>query len=190
MLDTNEEYLKLITSEHYNKQDFIQYVLSFLDMVSPSVDILNEFETIFNLEDAVGDQLDKLGNLVGISRELPKEIEDVPSILSDASYRKVIKSRIFMNHWNGTREELEVILSNIFPDLPYEIVDDQNMEYAVSIVDPTLDDESRALIENGFILPKPSGVKCTYNILDSGLFGWDSDSVFIKGWDQGTWSSN
>ena len=47
-----------------------------------------------------------------------------------------------------------------------------------------------ALIMNGFILPKPSGVRVDYNIMEASLFGWDADTAFIKGWDKAIWSSN
>lgn len=190
MTDNNGSYIALITSEHADKLKFVSYVYAFLNMISPAVDMLTDFDIIFALENAEGDQLDMLGSLVGVSRELPVQVEDIPSILSDDTYRKVIKSKVFINHWDGTREGMEAIMAEIFPNLPYEVIDNQNMEYSVSIVAPDLTDEDKALIENGYILPKPSGVKCTYNILDSGLFGWDSDTTFIKGWDQGTWASN
>ena len=42
---------------------------------------------------------------------------------------------------------------------------------------------------NGYILPKPSGVRVDYSIVDSSLFGWDSDTQLIKGWDKANWSS-
>ena len=57
MADSNESYLQLITSQYAMKPKFNAMVQAYLDMVSPAVDCLNSFNEIFNLDEAVGDQL-------------------------------------------------------------------------------------------------------------------------------------
>ena len=190
MPDSNIPYLKLITSEYAQSEKFNSYVEAFLKMISPNVDNYNDYNVIFNLETASGDQLDKIGELVGIGRELPTDNVNIPSRLSDNSYRLVIKAKIYKNHWDGTRGGMEKIFKQFFPNLPYDIVDNQDMSYAVTIINPETTDEFLALITEGFILPKPSGVRVSYTILDSTLFGWDSETKFIDGWDKGKWSNN
>ena len=59
----------------------------------------------------------------------------------------------------------------------------------VVIIYPDADPSLIALLTAGYILPKPSGVVVTYTIQENELFGWDSDTAFIKGWDTGIWSS-
>ena len=190
MADSNVPYLKLITSEHSVQSKYTEYVKTFLDMISPCVDIYNDFDVLFALDSATGDQLDKLGELVGIGRQLPVVDEHIPSTLDDEAYRLVIKAKIYKNHWDGTIEGLQKIFSAFFPSLPYEIVDNQDMSYTISLIDPDADELFVALIMNGFILPKPSGVRVDYNIMESSLFGWDADTAFVKGWDKAIWSSN
>ena len=190
MADSNVPYLKLITSEHSLQPKYTEYVKTFLDMISPCVDIYNDFDVLFALEGATGDQLDKLGELVGIGRQLPVVDEHIPPTLDDEAYRLVIKAKIYKNHWDGTMEGLQKIFSAFFPSLPYEIVDNQDMSYTISLIDPDADELFTALIMNGFILPKPSGVRVDYNIMEASLFGWDADTAFIKGWDKAIWSSN
>lgn len=189
MPDSNVEYLKLITSEHYNKPNYYNYVKSFLDLCSPIGNVLRQFDEIFNLENAVGDQLDKLGELVGVSRKLPIVDEDIPSVLGDDSFRLVIKAKILKDHWDGTRQGMEEIMDAIFPDLSYDIVDNYNMTLTVTVIDPSITDEQEALIKNGFIIPKPSGVGITYSILKTRIFGWDRDNELIAGWETGIWSN-
>ena len=189
MADSNVPYLKLITSEHSVQPKYTEYVKTFLDMISPCVDIYNDFDVLFALDSATGDQLDKLGELVGISRQLPIVDERIPATLDDEAYRLVIKAKIYKNHWDGTRKGLQDILDVFFPNLPYEIIDNQDMSYTVALIDPEADDLFVGLIMNGYILPKPSGVRVDYSIVDSSLFGWDSDTQFIKGWDKANWSS-
>ena len=71
MADTNEAYLKLITSEYSTKPLFNAYAAAFLNMLSPDVDMYNSFNGLFNIDAAVGDQLDKIGQLLNASRQLP-----------------------------------------------------------------------------------------------------------------------
>lgn len=189
MADTNIPYLKLVTSEHSVQPKYMEYVKTFLDMISPDVDIYNDFDVLFAIDNATGDQLDKLGELVGIGRKLPIVDARIPATLDDNSFRLVIKAKVFKNRWDGTRKGLEDIFEAMFPSIPYEIVDNQDMSYTVTLINPEADDVFIGLIMNGYILPKPSGVRVEYNIMDTSLFGWDSDTQFIQGWDKANWSS-
>lgn len=189
MADTNVSYLKLVTSEHSVQPKYMEYVKKTLDMISPDVDMYNDFDVLFAIDSAAGDQLDKLGELVGIGRKLPIVDARIPATLDDDSFRLVIKAKVYKNRWDGTRKGLEDIFETMFPSIPYEIVDNQDMSYTVMLISPEADDVFIGLIMNGYILPKPSGVRVEYSILDSTLFGWDSDTAFIKGWDKANWSS-
>ena len=189
MPDTNEAYLALITSEYSTKPMFNAYVAAFLNMISPAVDMYTSFNTIFNIDNAVGDQLDQIGELLNISRQLPVVDENIPSVLTDEYYRTVIKAKIMASQWDGTREGLEEILNALLPDANYDIIDSQDMNYQVALLDKSLDATSQALLFQGYILPKPAGIGCTYNIYEKELFGWDSNTTFIKGWDQAEWGT-
>ena len=186
-MDDNKKYLDLITSEYATLPKYKSYVKSFLDLISPMVDSINEFEVVFNIDEATGISLDILGNLVGISRILPLFNPSIPSILSDDTYRTLIKSKVFFNHWDGSMEGLESIMSFVFSDMAWSIVDNQDMTADILIVNPNLTDEWEQLLYNGYILPKPSGVRYNYTVSNKPLFGWDTDTNAIKRWDAGTW---
>lgn len=94
-----------------------------------------------------------------------------------------------MNHWDGTRKGLEDILHIIFQDVPIDFVDNQDMSYVIRVIDTDFSQTDLALLQLGYILPKPSGVRVNYEIQDKPLFGWDTDTPFITGWDKGNWSS-
>lgn len=190
MPDTNELYLQLITSQYADKPLFNEYVKTLLDEISPIIDCLNDFNIVFILDTAVGDQLDKIGQLLDLSRELPVDDPNIPSILTDDTFRLVLKARILANHWDGSNEGLIKIIDTMFPSVSYQLIDGQDMSMTVAIIDPNSTPERIALLLNGYILPKPSGVRVNYTIQDKPLFGWDSDTGFIKGWDEGTWSSD
>lgn len=186
-MDDNKKYIDLITSEHYNKPKYKSYVSKFIDMLSPIVDSYNEYNVLFALDVAKGDQLDIIGDLIGVSRNLPTTNENIPSTLTDDYFRTVIRSKIYFNHWDGTREGLEYIIQQMFPSLTYGLIDDQDMSYEITITDPDADFVVVALLEEGFILPKPSGVRVNYNVSTSTYFGWDEETNFVKGWDEGVW---
>ena len=188
MADNNTQYIKLITSEHATSVNFLKYVKATLNMSSPMVDVLNEFNILFNLDVATGAQLDDIGSLVGISRTLPIDNADIDPVLDDNAYRKVIRAKIMKNHWDGTMQGMQNILSALYPGLPCDIIDNQNMTMTVYINDPTISVQDKALLFNGFILPKPSGVGVNYQIIEKPIFSWDLDTAYFKGWDEGTWS--
>ena len=190
MADSNESYLQLITSQYAMKPKFNAMVQVYLDMVSPAVDCLNSFNEIFNLDDAVGDQLDILGSYVALTRELPVSDPDIPSILDDELFRTVIKARILSNFWDGTIEQWSEIIKTMFPLASYNIIDNQDMSVQVIMIDPSASMMMVALLFNGYIVPKPAGVKVNWTIQDKALFGWDTDTAFLKGWEEGIWADN
>ena len=188
MADNNSSYLKLVTSEHVTSANFIKYVKATLDMNSPMVDVLVGFNTLFNLDVATGAQLDDIGSLVGISRTLPIDNADIDPVLDDNAYRKVIRAKIMKNHWDGTMQGMQRIIANLYPGLPWDIIDNQDMTMTVYINDPLISEQDKSLLFNGFILPKPSGVGINYQIVDKPIFSWDFDTAYFKGWDEGTWA--
>ena len=190
MADSNVEYLRLITSEYADKPNYNSFVEAFLKKVSPINDCMTSFDTIFNLNVAEGDQLDWWGTMLNVSRELPISDPDIPSVLTDDLYRIVLKARIYSNMWDGTILGLQEIINKTFENVTYQLVDGQDMSMQVILIVPNADPALIALLLNGYILPKPSGVNVSYTIQENALFGWDSNTGFIKGWDLGIWSGN
>lgn len=181
------EYMELITSEFAEMPLFNKYVEAFLNEELPISQCMAKFDEIFNLETAVGDQLDKLGTYVSLTRELPVVDPDIPAILPDMYFREVIKARIRANFWDGTMEKLAELITETFPDSTFEIVDGQDMTIQIIMINPSSSATMIALLFNGYIIPKPAGVRMTFTIMDNPLFGWDTESGFVKGWDEGYW---
>lgn len=185
-----DEYLDLISTQHNIQPKFIEYNKTFLEKVKGINDLLYSFDEAFNLENATGTTLDIIGECVGISRYLNLSDPVIPNPLTDKYYRLVIKSKVAQNHWDGTIEGLRAIASVLFPESAFDIIDYQNMTMEFMVIDPTVDDVYKALMLAGKVMPKPSGVRVTWTVLDSGIFGWDTETEFIKGWDSGIWSGN
>jgi hypothetical protein len=123
-------YVQLITSEHANKPKFVATVI---ERIRGYVDAQNQLEslfTLFDLDTAVGQQLDIVGQWIGLSRLItvrgvsnyfsldvpglgldqaqwaPPQIIPYSSIFSldDDDYRILLKSRVLANVWDGTKD--------------------------------------------------------------------------------------
>jgi|WetSurMetagenome_2_1015567.scaffolds.fasta_scaffold29379_2 hypothetical protein len=114
-------------------------------------DILVAIRDGFNIDTAVGKQLDVVGQYTGVSRELY-------SSLSDDDYRFLIKIAIVKNTTNGSLKEIDDLFNLFFTD---KIIVFDNYDMSITITyDPFIEDIITIAKNNG-IIPKPLGVKLT-----------------------------
>lgn len=212
-----QDYLNLITSAFTGQPNFNAMVSA---DVSPQVQVqslmIQMRDTLFDLDLAVGDQLDKIGLWVGVSRTIAIPISGVyfswdgvsslgwdfgvwqpfnqPSntvVLPDDVYRTLLRARIASNHWDGTTEGAYAIWAILFPTLVILIQDNQDMSYDMIFVNPAIDSLTLALITGGYIALKPEGVRINeyFFPFDTGpMFGFDLDNTYITGWNDGSWA--
>lgn len=177
-----ERYLKLITSEHSVKPNFMAFLTSALE----KVDIAVDFDSAFDIDSAVGIQLDILGIIIGLNRRLSFQPSDgSSSILSDYNYRSLLKAKIIMNQWNGELGTLADALESWNPSLNFVIKDNQNMTVDVLVLGTS--DLQKELILNGYVVPKPAGVTFNYSISETTVFAYDSNTLTLAGYDTGSW---
>ena len=162
----NDKYIQIITSEHIDKPNFISWLTAGLDKGEGIYSLLCGMDTEFDIDSAVGIQLDTLGTIVGISRNLDFQPTDGSSpILDDDTYRVVLKAKILKNLWDGTIPAMLAIWGNIFSDFDLYITDNQDMSMKAMVVGVSSPLELN-LIENGYFLPKPQGVSISYEFAD------------------------
>lgn len=70
-----QDYLALITVQYQNSPKFMEWINSLIDMIEDVVDVSDSITTSFDVDSAVGPQLDTLGKIIGVSRNLPIPIE-------------------------------------------------------------------------------------------------------------------
>jgi hypothetical protein len=180
------KYLKLVTSEHADKPNFIA-VLSML--LQPLADIQALVATIpglFDIDDAVGSQLDVIGEWVGISRNITVALPNVYFsfgisglgfsqavwrtsadplsglvVLPDDHYRLLLRARIANNQWDGTIPGAYAIWDSIFSvtGIGVLIQDYGNMHMALALTGPIPDALTLALLTGGYFDLRPAGVK-------------------------------
>jgi hypothetical protein len=212
---TLESYLNLITSAYRDKPIFVATISIGLEIQTHLQQLLDSMVPIFDLDVAVGEQLDVIGKWVGVSRNVRVPIDGVyftwdgdytlgwdygtwqpanqPSsvtVLPDDAYRTLIRANIAANRWDGTTDGAYTIWDAVFPTITILIQDNQNMTYDLAIIGGIIDSLSLALITGGYIPLKPEGVRIAayYVSVDDGpVFAWDLDAPLLKGWDEGSW---
>jgi hypothetical protein len=183
-------YLGRVTSEHRNKPKFLA---SLVVSLQPFLDIqafLNQLYLQFDLQQAVGAQLDQVGLWIGFSRTLATPLPSVfftwdttglgwdqgywfgpfdPTTgltqLADPIYRAVLQLKVAYNACSGTNAALSSVLLNLFPTLfpgcAIKYSDNQNMTMSYTLTGPYTP-VIKQLFLQGTLTIKPMGVTATY----------------------------
>jgi hypothetical protein len=182
-------YTGLMTSEYRTAQNFNAWLLAVLNIATDASNLLQSITGYFDLEYAVGAQLDVLGVIVGASRTVPFQPSDgVSPILDDTTYRLLLQATIANNQWDGTIGSLYPIWRTLFPDGQITIIDNQDMS-ATIVMTGSFTSIIQDLISNGLIVPRPQAVLYNYEFGDLPFFGFSTtNTAFIAGFDVGNWS--
>lgn len=151
-----QTYLNRITSEHRNQPNFVQSVAVSLAPIIGVQGTQNNLSQDFDIDLAVGPQLDQVGLWLGVPRQLSTPLTDIffswdtPSLgwdqgvwlgnfqsttgyteMDDSTYRAVLQLRAAMTHWDGTRVQLGEFVTEtfgvLFPNLTMNLTDNYNM---------------------------------------------------------------
>ncbi len=178
-------YLNLFTSQYKLSPKLQQWAqLAW----KPIDDLTNCFAFLsnnFDIDQAVGQQLDMTGQLIGVSRTVGfQPSNEVSPVLDDTTYRLLLKARIAWNQWNGKMASLYPIWQSLFISGRIVILDNQNMT-ATIIITGSLTSIIQDLIVNGYIVPRPEGVEYIYSFGTLPLLGADENNTYIAGADLG-----
>lgn len=182
-MSTND-YLNFITSEHRDKPKFIASLSIWLDYCQDIENLLKAINVCFDIDNAIGIQLDIIGQRIGVARTVI--LSDVNTILDDIDYRILLKVQVFKNSWKGTTTSIYGIWNTLFPENPLIIRDNQNMTMDVIAVGFTRGNQAK-LVSNGYIVPKPQGVGVEYFNATLPIFGFGLDNETISGFGKGSW---
>lgn len=211
-----QDYLNLIPSSNAEQPDFNAVVAVSVSVAVQVQALLQSMIPIFDLSlPPVGNQLDIIGQWVGISRNIAEPIGGVfftwdnaadlgwdfgiwattsdqtdITVLPDAQYLTLINAKIAANGWDGTTDGAYAIWNALFTTVTILIQDYQNMSYSLGIIGGSLDSLTLALITGGYIPLRPEGVQIVSYFTSPGpVFAWDSDSTLLQGWNTGLWAT-
>ncbi len=186
MSDTNN-YTGRLAGHYVDLERFVQAIY---ESTQPFGELKKAAETLpleFDIDTAVGVQLDAVGERVGVSRKLKTPLEGVyfsfdeedigfdegvwkddydPAegmvSLDDEFYRLVIKAKIAANSWDGTNETLDDVLSIVFNEkigTYASATDNQNMSMTIGLSGKRPTPVLLELLTKGYLDVKPGGVR-------------------------------
>lgn len=211
-------YTGKITSEHSDKPKYIAMVNGVSGCFLGATIAADKLPVYFDLDGAIGEQLDVVGQWVGVSRNITTPLSGVYfaldtenlgfdqgawqgpfdpdtgiTTLDDDAYRTLLRARIGSNKWDGTLGQSKDILDLIFSgDTLAFIQDNQDMTITVGVSGKPPTAIQIALLTGGYINVKPQSVGVTYYITptqEGPLFGFDSSNQYVAGFDQGAWGT-
>ncbi len=186
---TTDYYVGLVTSEYQNSPNFLTWLRGHLAVLSDSATAANSITPNFDIDLAVGVQLDILGLIIGQSRTVGFQPTASPPgsispTLDDTTYRLLLRARILQNQWDGKIDSLQNAWQAMFPGGIIIIIDHQDMTATVT-VSGLFSSIILDLINNGYIVPRPEGVLYTYVTVTLPIFGADLNNSYIAGSDLG-----
>ncbi|WP_185961579.1 DUF2612 domain-containing protein [Telmatospirillum sp. J64-1] len=184
-------YTDHITSQHRRPK----FEATVDAVTAPLVEIqavLEDLRRAFDLDAAIGAQLDQVGEWVGRSRHLKVPLDgvyfawDTPGVgwgegswrglydpasgmvsLPDDVYRQLLKAKVAANSWDGTRDGAYAIWAAAFADQGSHILiqDHGDMTISIGIAGMPPSSILTQLLVQGYIPLKPAGVRVAYYAL-------------------------
>lgn len=173
------DYQARVTSEHNLRPKYMAVVAL---TVQPFVDnqaLLATLPTLFDLDVAVGQQLDYLGAWVGEAR----------GALDDTTYRVLLQALVAINHWDGTVPGIYNIWSTVFGGASILVADNKDMTMFIVFVTQSFTPAELVLLHAGAFDLRPAGVKMLGyyqpSVAGHPVFGLDVENSNISGLDVG-----
>lgn len=208
-------YNKLIIGEFQKSPNFNAIVDLLTSALQTNTDLVNSFQTLFDLDTAVGQQLDYTGQWIGITRNITPAITNVffsfdidhlgfdegywqgkysyggVTTLTDDVYRRLLYAKVMVNQCDGTIPGAIQALKMVFPDNDVFIKDNQDMTMDI-ILSGSLTPMVIALLKRGSFNSRPTGVLVNdYHMASTRyqpLFAFDLNTPLLAGFDIGVWS--
>lgn len=198
-----DDYLKMVPWQH-QRPKFLALLRSILQDGIEAQNFAYNMPRRYDVDSAIGAQLDQIGEWIGISRHLSTPLEGVYfawdtedvgwengvwrglndpadglTILPDETYRILIKIKIVANQWNGSKEEAVRIWSEAFDGMSKLAIEDhQDMSMSLIFFGVRQDKIIIEIARQGLIPLKPAGVRIK-NVFadppDAPVFAWDVD---------------
>lgn len=179
-----DPYLALITSEHNQRPKYVQAVSVSVQPFADLIDVVAALPTDFDLDVAIGVQLDAVGVRVGRTRFLTTPLDVFFSFnvaglgwnegvwkgtfdsasgltrLYDDAYRILLRAVIAANNWDGTVPGAYAAWNALFAGTGFGILvqDYGNMTMAIALIGNQPDAVTKALFTTGELDLKPAAM--------------------------------
>lgn len=191
MRDT-DGYLALVTGYHRARPKFVASLSATVSPLALLQTTLGHLPLDFDIDLAIGVQLDVVGEWVGRSRLIPVPIKppwftigdpirgigagylfkdgmsfgEVLHRLDDETYRRLLYAKIAANNWDGSAEGALAAYAQYYEPAGSLMVvqDDYDMSMIVGVAGKTPDIPSLFILAKNLIPAKPMGVKTRYAV--------------------------
>lgn len=210
-------FLGLVPRQHRDKPKFTATIAKSLAPIIDGNALIASMPEAFDLDEAVGVQLDVVGEWVGRSRRIPVPEAglffsfDVAGLgfdegywqgpydspfgivnLDDDTYRRLLRGKIASNNWDGLLETAQTIVQVMVTGEGTNVfaVDNMDMTMVIGISGKIPPKLILALLDQNYLPVNPEGVDTTYAVTSSDgapVFGFDVSNEFIGGFDEGAW---
>lgn len=217
-ISTLQFYLDLITSEHNQKPDFMAMLAAIFAPLADGMAVSYFLYNDFDLDAAIGVQLDIVGLWIGRTRDLQVPITGVyftydigPGFdigiykgpfdpitglvkLPDAQYRTLLKATAARNQWDGSVPGAYAAYAILLDGTPFEVLiyDHQDMTMTFALLGGLPDAITAALFTGGYLSLRPDGVGVRDYIIPGTagpVFGYSgSGNPNIAGFDVGAYA--
>ena len=212
------KYIERVPVQHRERPKFKATLTAFVSPFARLQELLSDTSRQYDVDVAVGNQLDVVGQWVGVSRYIPTPLDGIyfewdgtkqtgwnggqwkarydPVSglvgLDDDTYRSLINLHIAANSWDGTTDRAYDAWRDIFHESHIVIEDHQNMTFSVGITGQMRSTAQKAIFTGGLSPFKPAGVRIDVYFISSDsrqpLFAWGIETDALKGWNQSSWA--
>lgn len=184
---TVNQYTALIPSQHSDKPKFVAMVSAVAQCWVELQNSLDDMPSKFDLDTAVGVNLDAIGEWVGLSRNikgplnvffsfdtvglgldegaiiyLPFQPTEGITTATDDTYRIMLRGKILLNAWQGDTDSLIHILQTIFAPATVTVADNMDMSMSVTVTGQPPSILFKTIVTEGYLPLKPAGVSVEY----------------------------
>lgn len=218
-MDLTEYLAALIPSPNSVAPNFIAWVSASLQPCMDTQAVINAIVSAFNIQLAVGAQLDRIGEVLNVSRTLNFQPQGgVSAVMKDDIYRIVLQAKVLQNRWDGTKQQIYDFWKLFFPSYPILIQDNQDMSMSVVIMNAPVDTAEQIffaygedtsthkgygqgywvgftgglfqdIVRHGYFVPKPAGVSVSYTFSTQKIFSYGTENGLLAGYGEGQWTS-
>lgn len=212
-----DSYLARITDAHRDKPKFMAMLALCLQPYVDAQDLVASFVAAYDLDEAIGAQLDVVGKWVGRSRVIEAPVRDpwfrfgdssrglgrgvwkdryspgsTLTKLDDVAYRKLLRAKIAANNWDGQRPSAEAALRAFVDQAGTNIWIDEgaDMRDALCVSGAWIPLLYAFMLEQNLIPVKRAATRRRYYFVSvdrSPMFGFGVNNDFIGGLGRGAW---
>lgn len=213
---STERYVKRVPSQHREKPRFKKTLASFLDPLSHLQTLLERTSKAYDVDHAIGKQLDVVGEWVGSSRYVTTPLNNIyftwngreigtgwnrgqwkgrfdPSAglvaLDDDTYRTLIKLQIAANAWDGSVDSAYKAWESAFDGAIF-IDDRQDMSITIGVAGRMSSTAQKAILTSKHSPFKPCGVRINYYFITETecILAWGLKKKGLGGWGEAEWA--